>query len=349
MRFKRSRVATLLVALPALALGAGACGGDDDSDGAGGDSGTSSGAGEGFTIGWVPPTVAPFEEAMREGIEIQAESAGMDVVVAGGQFDPNVQISAVDSLVQQDVDAILIWPIDEAGIQPAFDRARQEDMPIITIDSPEAGATVDFVTDDFDAARAMAKFAAEQIGEPCRVGIIEGLPVVPILKARNGGYAEGAQEAGCEILDKQVNSDDTPEKAGEIVGTWKTRFGDEMDGVLAINDPSALAARAQVDETFDPVIVGFNGDSPNLEAIESGQIAATGALQSPEIGNGMAYAALQLLNGEQVPQTIESDYFQVDESNIDEYLRYEERLTAPMSVSFDGEGQRAKLVTELGD
>lgn len=297
-----------------------------------------------LTIGWVPPTVAPFEKAMRAGIQEQAKKLGMDMVVAGGQFDPKVQITAVDSLVNRDVDAIIIWPLDERGIQPALDRAREKHIPIVTIDAPNGRADVNFQTDDEQATANLAKYAAEKIGKPCKVAIIEGVEQVSILKARNTGYANGATEAGCEILDKQTNSNDTPEKAGEIAQTWKTRFGGELGGILAVNDPSALAAAAQSSGDFKPVVVGLNGDAEMIEAIKQGRTLATAALQSPEIGNGMAFAAHELIEGNPVPKSIAADYFQVDDSNIGTYKSYAERLSAPMTVSFEGD----TLNTELG-
>lgn len=340
MHVKPRTPLTALAAIAAgtMALALGACGSDDSDDQG------SSGSDEEFVIGWVPPTVAPFEQAMREGIKLQAQSLGMELEVAGGEFDPSAQISAVDALVRKDVDALLIWPLDEQGIQPALDRARERDIPIITTVSPNARATVNFQTDDAPAAAELARSAAERIGDPCRVGIIEGVPVIPTLKARNEGYAEGAREAGCEILDKQVNTNDTPEKAGEIVGAWKTRFGSEMNGILAINDPSALAAAAQVDDEFQPLIVGANGDAEAITAIQAGRLAGTQAAPSPELGNAMAFAAHQLLTGEEVPETIGVHYDVVTEENIDQYRSYEERLTGPMEVSFQGSGESATLM-----
>ncbi|MBS1879804.1 MAG: sugar ABC transporter substrate-binding protein [Actinobacteria bacterium] len=300
-----------------------------------------------FTIGWVPPTIAPFEKVLREGIKLQAEKQGMSLVVAGGEFNPAAQISAVDALVQREVDALLVWPIDEKGIQPALDRARAQHIPIITIDSPNANANVNFQTNDFEAAKETAEAAAAQIGAGCKVGIIEGLPIVATLKARNEGYAKGAEASGCEILDRQVNTEDTPEKAGEIAAAWKTRFGGEMTGILAINDPSALAAAALVGGEFKPLIFGANGDPTAIEAIEDGQMAGTQSAPSPEIGNGLAAAAHDLLTGEKVAKTIDVSYDVVTAKNVGEYVSYEERLQGPMVVTFEGSGNSANLVTQL--
>ena len=287
-----------------------------------------------FTIGWVPPTVAPFEAAMRSGIQKQAKALGMDVIVAGGQFDPNVQITAVDSLVQRKVDAILIWPLDEKGIQPAFDRARKAGIPLFVIDSPGAKPfTANFQTDDYAAGIKLAKSAAAKIkgsGEACAVGIIQGISVVPILRARNAGLEAGAKAAGCKVLDAQVNTKDNVDTARAIVSTWRTKYGSQMTGILAINDPSALAALSAVSGSFKPLITGYNGDAINVDEIRRGQLFATAALLSPEIGNGMAYAAYQVLTGKKVPSTIAAPYFALTAANVASYRGYTQRLKDPM-------------------
>lgn len=305
-----------------------------------------------FTIGWVPPTVAPFEAAMRSGISKQAKALGMKVIVAGGQFDPNVQITAVDSLVQRKVDAILIWPLDEKGIQPAFDRARAANIPIFVIDSPGAKPfAANFQTDDYAAGVRLAKSAAAKIkagGKSCAVGIIQGVSFVPILRARNAGLEAGARAAGCTVLDKQVNTKDNVDTARAIVTTWKTKYGGKMTGILAINDPSALAALSAVSGSFDPLITGYNGDATNVEQIRKGTLFATAALLSPEIGNGMAYAAYQVLTGKKVPGTIAAPYFQLTGTNVATYKPYAQRLTGPMKVAFVKQGSGYQLKTTLG-
>jgi ribose transport system substrate-binding protein len=186
----------------------------------------------------------------------------MKVIVAGGQFDRRSD-HGVDSLVQRKVDAILIWPLDEKGIQPAFDRAREAGIPLFVIDSPGAKPfTANFQTDDYAAGVKLAKSAATKIkasGQTCAVGIIQGVSFVPILRARNAGLEAGAKAAGCKVLDKQVNTKDNVDTARAIVSTWRTKYGSQMTGILAINDPSALAALSAVSGSFKPSSPGTTG------------------------------------------------------------------------------------------
>lgn len=292
-----------------------------------------------FVIGNVPPDLAnPTLAAIDKGLKVQAKALGMEVVTAGGQFDPNSQIAAVDSLIQRRVDLIVIWPLDPNGIRPALDRARKAGIPFIVQESPKSKPyAANFSFNDTDALSWVAQYGASQIkkaGKPCKVGLILGVPVVEVLAARNRGLEQGAKKAGCQILAKAVNQTDVTAGAAPIISAWKTRFGKEMTGVFAYNDPSALAVVAASDSNFDPVVTGSNGDSLAIDAIRHGRMVATMGFPSVETGNGMAWVAYQILHKRKAPQNITALYERITKDNVGKYVTFEERLRKPMTVRF---------------
>jgi len=48
-----------------------------------------------------------------------------------------------------------------------------------------------------------------------------------------------------------------------------------------------------------------------------------------------------------VAETINVSYDVVTAENVGEYVSYEERLQGPMTVTFEGSGKSANLVTQL--
>jgi ribose transport system substrate-binding protein len=303
------------------------------------------------TIAWIPPVVLPFETAMRAGIKIQAKARGLNVIVAGGEYNVNAQITALNSVLQRKVDAILIWPLDERALAPAFAKVKAAKIPLIVIDAPSSRAfsTVNFQSNDFPVAEQIAEYAAKRVGKPCNVGIMQGIPVVAILNERNKGLASGARKAGCKILEQQVDKTDSPAGAKVISDAWKTKYGSKMNLVLTYADNVALGVVASVGGDFQPYITGFNGDTINIRQMGKGsKFIATGALLSPEIGNGMAYAASQLLDGKRVPSTVTAPYKIVTTENVSSYPPYEARLKAPLKVRFVKQGDAFVLKTTLG-
>src|SRR5712691_9104988 len=151
---------------------------------------------------YVPASSAtPTEQQAQAAMRREARSLGVDLSIVGGQFDPNAQLAAVNSVLQRQFDGFVIWPIDPKGIRPSLDRIAAKKVPIVVLDSPSSRPyTVNFNLPDYATEYQIARYAAAKVKalkQPCNVGVIEGPPVVEILNARNQGLVAGAKSAGC--------------------------------------------------------------------------------------------------------------------------------------------------------
>jgi ABC-type sugar transport system substrate-binding protein len=310
---------------------------------------TSSGAASG-TLAIIPAVAAnPAQQAIIIGFKKQAQKLGYSSVTLGGEFDPQAQITAVNAAIQRKVAVLAIWPLDPKGIRPTLDRARAAGIKILTMWTPVAlGQAGDFQYAEAPAARRVASLAAARIkadGNTCKVGIIQGLPVVPILKARNVALEAGAKAAGCQILERQVNEKDSADGALPIVQAWKTKYGNEMTGVLAYNDPSALGALAARSGDFNPVVTGMNADPAALQAIRKGDMLATTTIPNPEMGNAMAYGGAQVLTGKKIPAFLFGKCDVITKANAAKYIPWPTRNKSAMAVRFVKSGGKTYFVT----
>jgi ABC-type sugar transport system substrate-binding protein len=298
-------------------------------------------------IAYIPPVIAnPAIKAMNDAISLKAKSLGMDFATIGGDYNPQAQIVAVDAAIQRKVNAILIWPLDPKGIQPSFDKARKAGIKILAVWSPKVpGLVANFQYDDFTASKKIAMAAAAELkkqGKSCAVGIIEGIPVVDILRNRNLGLAAGAKAGGCTILEHAVNQKDNSDGSQPIAAAWKTKHGSKMTAILAYNDPSALGAVAVTGGDFKPLVTGMNGDSLGIAAVKSGAMFATGSAPNVEVGNAMAQAAYNTLVSKKfVPRQINFPIEILTKANVDAYKPWSVRLKGgPEKIVFVKSGSR---------
>jgi ribose transport system substrate-binding protein len=306
-----------------------------------------------FSLAYVPPVIAnPIIKAGNDAMAIEAKSLGMKFSTVGGQYDPSAQIVAVNAVIQRKFDALAIWPLDPNGIKPSLAATRKASIAVFVQDSPTdvPPANANFQLNDFDAGVALAKYAAQQLkkdGKSCSVGIIQGIPVVEILNARNKGLAAGAKAAHCTILAQQVNQKDNTDGAKPIVDAWKTRYGSKMTAVLAYNDPSALAVVPDVGGGFTPLITGVNGDALAVAALKRGDMLATEAQPAIEIGACMANASKLVLTGKKVPSTVHMFYKLVTRGNVGTYTPPDQRLKqGPWKVKYiTQKGQSVCVIT----
>lgn len=319
---------------------------------AGGSSGSTAAKQKTWVIGYNPPTSLPFDVAMQKAMKLQAKKLGVKVVFAGGTFDPGggPQLVGLNSLIDRHVDALIIFPINPKSQLPAVVRATKAGIKVVNIE-PSPGLEKYYLTsiesNDQAAATQIAKYAGAQVGKPCKVGIIQGPPVVPVLNNRNIGYAAGAKAAGCEILDQQINQNDQPATATAIANTWKTKYGNDMNLILAYNDPTAFGALAAVSGSWQPKVTGMNGDEPNIQAVKDGKQLADGAVGFPELGNGILWAAVEALKGHKLPKLITHKIVIWTKANVDKYVTYNQRLTKPMDVKIAKEGGKYVLNATL--
>jgi ribose transport system substrate-binding protein len=325
-----------------------ACGSDDDGAGDGG----TGGAGE-FTLGISQPVGAV--EATRvweEGVEVQAKALGMDTVSADANLDANKQLSDVQSMISQGIDALCISPLDPEGLQPVLDDANDRGIVVIGWSAGEGaserGFATDLETDDVLAGEDAAKMIFEQAGAGAKVAAIQGPPFIPISKQRAAGFQAGVEKYGLDLVAEQINdSHDSTSGATPIADAWKAKYGSDLKGIFSYNDPSALGAAATVDDTFKPLLTGVNGSAEAIEAIAQGRLLATWDQRTVETGNACAWAAHQALTGEELPPEIIVHMPRYDASNAADWKSPEELLRAPLEISIEESDGVATLQTNV--
>ena len=76
----------------------------------------------------------PFRIAETQSIRDEAEARGIELIVTNAESDLNKEISDIQGMVDQGVDALIISPLNSEGLDPAIDYANENGIPIMTID-----------------------------------------------------------------------------------------------------------------------------------------------------------------------------------------------------------------------
>ena len=131
MRTRATILAVLVLAILASGLAAGC------QRGGGG------GGGGGPRIGLSVSTLNnPFFVTLRNGAQEAAKKEGVQLIVADAQNDAATQQDDVQNFVTQQVDAILVNPVDSESIVPAVQAANQANIPVIALDRGASGGEI---------------------------------------------------------------------------------------------------------------------------------------------------------------------------------------------------------------
>ena len=265
---------------------------------------------------------SPFFEAMQRGVVEAAEAAGVKVVVNDAQLKVADQISSVEALIAQGVDAILLNAVDSAGIVPAVEACNKANIPVICLDVlPEGGEYVSFIASNNKAAGLLGgEFIGEYLKGTGKVVILDG-PAISSFQDRAAGYDEALGKfEGIEIvahINAVENSITSFVSAAEnILAAYP-----DLDAVLAVNDYGAIAvdsAVASAGKEFNVVSVGVDGMADAIELILNGDVVAGSVAQLPaEMGVLGVETALKVLNGETVEKLIEVPLQMVSAENAE--------------------------------
>ena len=272
------RAAAVLAA--AMLLGTTAC-----SD-AGGGSGDGGGAPAGdLKIGLVTKTDSnPFFVKMRESAQEAAKANGAELIALAGAFDGDNegQVAAIENLVSQGVQGIMITPNSSSGILAAIKQARDQGVLVVALDTatdPEDAVDATFATDNLAAGVSQGTWVKKSLGdrEP-KVVMLDGTPGGTVDTFRHDGFLKGMglTEDSPEILGMEnTNGDQT--KAQTAMENLLQR-APEANALYTINEPAAAGGYAAITAAGkqDQILIGsIDGSCTGVENVKKGVIGAT--------------------------------------------------------------------------
>ena len=266
----------------------------------------------------------PFWVTMKEAVEARAAEDGVTVDTialpsASGVAD---QVSQMEDAVTQKYDGIILGTVDAAGIVPGIEAANNAGIPVISVDTAPAGG--DFIslvqTDNIAAARLGGEFIADQIGDKGKVLNLQGDLSNQTGRARSDGLHQALDAyPDIQVIDQSAMW----QQATGLAITENILTSDpDIVAIFAANDPAGLGALQALKAAGrdDVVIVGFDGTNDGLQAVKNGEFAAD-VLQFPD---AMGIIGVDLivrhLNGEDVPERVDSGSGLATAENVDQYL-----------------------------
>ncbi|MCX6071546.1 MAG: substrate-binding domain-containing protein [Chloroflexi bacterium] len=254
----------------------------------------------------------PFFKEIADSMAAEAGKHGFNVVTVSGDFDVAKQQNQVRDFIVKKVSAIVLCPCDSMAIAPVIKDAEKAGIPVFTADiaclDPGAKVVSHVATDNFLGGKMAAEAMVEALGGRGTVAILDH-PEVESVILRTKGFQERLAE-----LNKQPDVDvkvvTVLPGGGDKARSFKvtqdilTTFPD-IDGIFAINDPSALGARAALEnagKAGQVKIVGFDGQPEGKLAIKEGKIYADPIQFPREIGAQTVNLIVKYMNGEDVPK-----------------------------------------------
>lgn len=272
-----------------------------------------------------------YEQAFIAAAEANPD---VEVVVLDAGGDVARQIAQMEDLIQQEVDAIIIWPTNGEAVIPAVRKAHQADIPVVVTNSNIAEAGFDFVasfsgpdnvTQGIRSAEIMCdRFKELGIEDEAKVVHITGQPGYTTAIERAQGFNDRLPEIcpNVEQIDEQPG-DWNREKSQQVMEAFLVQY-DDIDGVYSGDDNmgvGAMNAAIAADRVDGITFVGATNFAVGYEAMAAGTYWGS-IYQSPvDDAEAALQTAIDLLNGEELPFLNYFDTPKITQDNMDEFTK----------------------------
>jgi ABC-type sugar transport system substrate-binding protein len=273
----------------------------------------------------------PWRIAETNSMREEARKRGdkFELVVTNAQGQTSKQVSDVEDLIAQRVDAIFLAPREFEGLGSALQKAKEAKIPVFLIDREAAGKAgedyVAFLGSNFveQGKRAGDWLVKNSNG---KAGIVEltGTAGASVARDRSQGFRDAIQNSpDMKILASQTGNFSRAE-GQKVMENIIQAHGKAITAVYAHNDEMALGAiqalkAANMNPGKDVLIVSVDGEKAALEAIMRGEMNIT-VESNPRFGT-LAFDTLEkYLRKEQIPPKIilEDRFF--DSSNAAQFV-----------------------------
>ncbi|QJU54863.1 substrate-binding domain-containing protein [Herbiconiux sp. KACC 21604] len=304
-------------------------GSSSSSSGSGADDGT-------ITIGFSGPAADHgWLGAINTAAIAEAEKyPEVDLIVAEGTNDANLQISQVETFINDGVDAIVLLPTDGAALTDVATRAMEAGIPVINVDrefSSTFAARTTVLGDNYGMGVSAGTYICEQLGDnkDAVIAEIAGIDSLPLTQDRSQGFADALDDCGLEVTNR-VAADFTVQ-GGEAAASQLLSAAPKIDAIWNHDDDQGVGVLAAIDAAGrdEFFMVGGAGSANVMRSIQADDtvLKATVIYPSTQAADGIALARL-LVKGEglgdlvesSVPRVVQLDAPVVTKENVDIYL-----------------------------
>lgn len=219
--------------------------------------------------------------------DVFSEENGYDLQFVDCDNDSAVQLEAVRTFIEQEVDYIIIDPIVSTGWDTVLTECDEAGIPVIVIDRTidDSDKYVAWVGSNFKteglAAGEWLKAYAEANGiEEVNALVIEGSTGASATIGRTDGFKEIADREGWTIVDSQ-SGDFTQDGGQEVMESYCKSYEGKFNVVVCQNDNEAFgamdamkAAGVSYGVDGDVILISFDACTAGLEFVKSGDITA---------------------------------------------------------------------------
>ena len=269
-----------------------------------------------------PGSGNPFWASVTNGAEEEAKKLGVKLILIAPpqEGDVQAQINQVEDQLAKGVDALALAPGDPNAFAPIVDDAIKSGVPVVFVDTKGINEGVTFIgTNNMNGAELAAKFICDKTPKGSDVAILTGIESQSTALLRRDGAIKGFKNCGLNLVATQTAEWDTAK--GRSVTESIILKNPNIKAIFASNDNMGLGAMQALKDADmnDVIVVGFDATPDAATSILKGEMTATIAQFSYNMGAYGVKYALELANGGSIDPNIDTGTQLVTKENANDF------------------------------
>ncbi len=284
---------------------------------------------EGMTFGYlICNERTAFMLDLIQGTQDKCDELGIKLIVNDSDMDPAKQISQAESMISQQVDAIIVTAADAEACVPIIEKCNAANIPVVGVCNTFSGDLQPdgFVgSNDNQSAELAVSALCEALGGEGKIGMISGVAgqSSEVIRGEATKRLLAEKYPNVELVVEDTGSW-TRDGAMTLTENWIQKYGEEgLDAIFCQNDEMAIGtcnALENAGQTGKILVSGIDLIPESKEYLESGKMYADVFQDGYGQGFKAVEVAFGLVNGEDVGGETWIPFELVTKENMADYF-----------------------------
>ena len=302
-----------------------------------------------YTVGYSDPTGGSVAlKVVGQALSAAGTQLGFKVITADAQLNTQKQVSDITQFIAEKVNAIVVYPLAVATLNPVLTQAKNAGIKVIGLDAvvkePAANTSIAPYDSNLDngasysGAQEMATFMAGALHNQGNVlGVAINIPV-PSIIFQVQQFETYLKQAGPNIhwLGTVPVADEDIGNDAQSITTSLTKNHNQVDGAMAFSDPAGLGAYQAMKAAgiANPVVAAAGGETTGVNALQAGQLTAM--VDEVPWRQGLILGAMitRLRKGQSVPKWLQNPNVLYTKANISQYVTWTDAVAKVASGEY---------------
>lgn len=262
-----------------------------------------------------------YWQVVNKGAQDAAKELGIKITYDGpaAETDINGQVSMVENAINRQVKGIILAPCDPNALVKVAEKAKQQKIALIGIDSALNTKCDSFLTtNNVAAGQKAAQELIKRAGKTGKVALMLYVAGAGSCVDRAKGFTDEIKaKTKMKIIGPYYSDADSAKALNQMTDVLAAN--PDLKAVFAANEPTAIGVGKAIEQAGKAgkiVAVGFDG-APILQDYTAKGVYQAIMVQSPyNMGYLGVKAAYDKINGKQIKDFIDTGVFAVTTQNI---------------------------------